>query len=1079
SLRFRLAVAMFGVVLLCTVVCVAAAVLFLNQTLTDRANSEVSRTLSGVSGYLGNQRSDLLGTARLVADQRAVIRDAFEGNRQDLVYFLTPMYADLNADIMDVVDAHGRVLVRMEDTLSPRTSLADRASVRSALAGTPYAALEQDLPNEAAGGFAYRVTVPIFRGPRVVGAVIVGRRLDSNFAARIRHAVDADISLVAGDQITGTTVTDSHGLPLTGAPVTSSTLSRIGTGRVSIATQNQSGQTVLSGLVPLRGADGRWDGAIEVIRPLTSDYNVIKLLSLLLAALGAVVVVAGTALALAIARRLTSRLQVLEATASSVASMAGTDATLGRIQLSEPVGGHDEVTSLGHSFSAMMSALDQRLAANRELYSAAQARVRELSGLAEVARLLTAVSSVEETIGVLGEQVCRIVGVSSVAIWLPGSGNLPALLGGHGLPDRYEELSAWMLYNLAGSHFESVAQTAMRTGNVSFRRLLDDQDVRHPARLALYEVLSAEGWTAATAVPLRVQGRVVGALTCYTVSSDPLPASDLSLLVTIADQVAVAVENARLAAEAQAKAALEERLHSEEQLREKQAQYQGVFEATSDGLVITEVDTGVIVEANPAYCRMHGYTHDEIIGLVSTRVVHSSVHPDLFNLQETIASGGEIQTQGLNVRKDGSTFPTEVHGTGFMYNGKIHVLAVVRDITERVQAYELLEQRVVERTKELSTLLEVSHSVAGTLELQPLLELILDQVKVVAGYDEAAIIEWKDGLSSTIGYRGPLSLDSVVGGAVPLGPDFLLWQVISKGQPLLIGDIRDSSPEAEAFRQMVGNRLDSRLLHITSWLGIPLILRDQVIGLLALSHQERGYFTERHATLSLAIANQAAVAIENARLYQQAQEVAVLEERQRLARELHDSVSQALYGIALGAKTARSLAESDPARVVEPLEYVLTLAEAGLNEMRALIFELRPESLESEGLVAALEKQVAAIHSRHQISVDATLDREPNVPLVTKEALYRIAQEALHNTVKHARATSVLVRLMSGPDGVTLEIRDNGRGFDTTGNYPGHLGLQTMRERATRLGGTLQVKSSPGNGTEIRALLPIQIRTAA
>jgi signal transduction histidine kinase len=156
--------------------------------------------------------------------------------------------------------------------------------------------------------------------------------------------------------------------------------------------------------------------------------------------------------------------------------------------------------------------------------------------------------------------------------------------------------------------------------------------------------------------------------------------------------------------------------------------------------------------------------------------------------------------------------------------------------------------------------------------------------------------------------------------------------------------------------------------------------------------------------MAMAIANQAAVAIENARLYEQAQALAVLEERQRLARELHDSVSQALYGISLGAHTARTLLERDPGKLAEPLGYVLSQAETALMEMRALIFELRPESLETEGLVAALSRQAVALHARHGIEVSAELGDEPDLPLKVKQELYRFAQEALHNTVKHARA---------------------------------------------------------------------------
>ncbi len=144
-------------------------------------------------------------------------------------------------------------------------------------------------------------------------------------------------------------------------------------------------------------------------------------------------------------------------------------------------------------------------------------------------------------------------------------------------------------------------------------------------------------------------------------------------------------------------------------------------------------------------------------------------------------------------------------------------------------------------------------------------------------------------------------------------------------------------------------------------------------------------------------ANQLAVAIENVRLYERAGQLAALEERQKLARELHDSVSQALYGIALGTRTARAvldrsdMTESEKSGLTEPLDYVLAQTDAGMAEMRALIFELRPESLQAEGVVAALRKQTAALQARHQIPVAVDFGPEPELPLAQKEMLYRVA----------------------------------------------------------------------------------------
>jgi signal transduction histidine kinase len=149
------------------------------------------------------------------------------------------------------------------------------------------------------------------------------------------------------------------------------------------------------------------------------------------------------------------------------------------------------------------------------------------------------------------------------------------------------------------------------------------------------------------------------------------------------------------------------------------------------------------------------------------------------------------------------------------------------------------------------------------------------------------------------------------------------------------------------------------------------------------------------------------------------------------------------------------------------------LTDAGMAEMRALIFELRPESLEKEGIVTALEKQAAALRARHKTEVKIDLCTEPDVPLDVKETLYRIAQEALHNIVKHARARNVHVRMRCTSEYIALDVTDDGKGFDTTADFPGHLGLRSMRERAERLGGSLAVESTPGKGTRVHAWMPV------
>jgi signal transduction histidine kinase len=301
----------------------------------------------------------------------------------------------------------------------------------------------------------------------------------------------------------------------------------------------------------------------------------------------------------------------------------------------------------------------------------------------------------------------------------------------------------------------------------------------------------------------------------------------------------------------------------------------------------------------------------------------------------------------------------------------------------------------------------------------------------------------------------------------------LIWETIASHEPIIIPDVHDDSPLAQAFHMAMSELRETTFHDVRACLIVPLTLRDQVIGMLVLTASEKAAFTPHHAALVLAIANQAAIAIENAQLYEQAQELAAVEERQRLARELHDSVSQALYGIALGLHTARIQLDRDPHELPESLDYLLSLAEAALDEMRALIFELRPESLASEGLATALSRQSAALKARHGITVLTQFCEEPDLPLKVKQELYRIAQEAIHNTVKHARANKLDLGLSQTAQAIILEVRDDGVGFDPLDSFPGHLGLHSMQERVSSLGGMLQIESAPGRGTSVLALVPL------
>ncbi|HEX9370602.1 MAG TPA: sensor histidine kinase [Roseiflexaceae bacterium] len=197
---------------------------------------------------------------------------------------------------------------------------------------------------------------------------------------------------------------------------------------------------------------------------------------------------------------------------------------------------------------------------------------------------------------------------------------------------------------------------------------------------------------------------------------------------------------------------------------------------------------------------------------------------------------------------------------------------------------------------------------------------------------------------------------------------------------------------------------------------------------------------------------------------------AILEERQRIARELHDSVTQALYGITLHAEAAtRLLAAGDLATAADNLRALQETAQEALEEMRLMIFELRPSVIEQAGLAAALQARLDAVERRANLETKLIVEEVGDLPALVEQALYRIAQEALNNALKHAHARSIAVHLRQVETRVILEIADDGAGFDpAAARETGGLGLCGIAERVAQLGGQMTVQSAPGTGTRLR-----------
>jgi nitrate/nitrite-specific signal transduction histidine kinase len=281
------------------------------------------------------------------------------------------------------------------------------------------------------------------------------------------------------------------------------------------------------------------------------------------------------------------------------------------------------------------------------------------------------------------------------------------------------------------------------------------------------------------------------------------------------------------------------------------------------------------------------------------------------------------------------------------------------------------------------------------------------------------------------------------------------------------------APSAGGFTQ---ENLDK--VNVRSLTALPLTVHDKRLGAMALYFPEaqQREFRPDELRLFQSFANILALAVHNSQLVAQTSKLATVEERARLARELHDSVTQSLFSLNLTLRAARRNVASNPAKAEKLFDDVQDLAQGALAEMRALIFELRPQALVNEGLVSALQKHAEAVRARSGLRVNLQIIGDRRLPIESEEALYQIAREALHNVVKHAHATEAWVDLDLGGPEVRMAVRDDGRGFDTSvlaHEGGSHIGTSTMRERSEAIGAELELKSYPGGGTEVFVRLPV------
>ncbi|MCI0855044.1 MAG: GAF domain-containing sensor histidine kinase [Chloroflexi bacterium] len=373
-----------------------------------------------------------------------------------------------------------------------------------------------------------------------------------------------------------------------------------------------------------------------------------------------------------------------------------------------------------------------------------------------------------------------------------------------------------------------------------------------------------------------------------------------------------------------------------------------------------------------------------------------------------------------------------------------------------------------DRTSLLTAMSDSILAMAGEPRLEPVLRRLVEGAKELVDARYAAIgvpDDEGEGFGEFI-YTG--MSDELVANIGPLPLQHgLLAAMLQEKEPYRAADIKKDPrfnwwPDAHP--------------RMASFLGVPIASRGNVIGAFYLTDKESASeFSQADQEAIVLLAAHAAVAIENARLYELTRELSVVEERNRLARDLHDSVSQTLFSMTLTAEAALAAIDKDPQAAATEVANIRDLSRAALQEMRSLIFELRPADLESDGLVATLEKHVDVMRRTGRGDVYIEAGAYVPQPIAIEQVLFRIAQESLNNASKHAAAGRIDLELKIEDGNVRLSVTDDGDGFDVSDpQIRAHrLGITSMEERADELGGRLRIESAKGKGTRVVLEVPI------
>ncbi len=513
--------------------------------------------------------------------------------------------------------------------------------------------------------------------------------------------------------------------------------------------------------------------------------------------------------------------------------------------------------------------------------------------------------------------------------------------------------------------------------------------------------------------------------------------------------------------------------------------------------IVVVDESGSILYANPKLLEMFGYSFDELQDRTIELLIPNRFRRDHVQHRTRYVANPHVRPMGAGIdltgrRKNGDEFPLEA-GLSFLPTEQgVVVISSITDITRRKQTEELLEHRVEERTHELERRREVSDGLRDILailnsnqSIEEILNHITAQACRLLRADASAIFRMQGkqgplqmqashGLPDEFADRqhtppdlGPQEHDEQSSAIRALDPSSLTVSTQFHAPRVLHTDDALSIVSAGASQTGDDELVSATEQPYQALFSVPILIKDEVYGSLTLYYREPRKFSAEEIELATTFGDQTALAIENARLRTQVERAAVAEERSRIARDLHDSVTQTLFSASLIAEVLPRMWDSDREESEKRLAELRQLTRGALAEMRTLLLELRPATLIEVQLRELLRQLTEATTGRTRVPIELKLQGEGPLPPDVKVAFYHIAQEALNNVAKHARATKASVTFKRTPSRGQLTVKDNGRGFVIEKVTPEHLGLTIMNERAEAIGARLEIESRLGHGTTV------------